>query len=69
LNDSPQVTTDTMKFPGKDPLADEISSFINAIIYGSEPVVSGQDGRNALKTALDIIDQIERGYKNFQSIS
>jgi predicted dehydrogenase len=50
-------------------LADEISSFINAVINGSEPIVSGQDGRNALKTALDIIDQIERGYKNFQHIS
>ncbi len=65
----PQVTSNTMKFPGKDPLADEISSFINAVINGSEPIVSGQDGRNALKTALDIIDQIERGYKNFQPIS
>jgi len=68
-NDFPQVTSDTMKFPGKDPLADEISSFIHAVINGSEPIVSGQDGRNALKTALDIIDQIERGYKNFQPIS
>ena len=72
VNDSngfPQVTSDTMKFAGKDPLADEISSFIHAVINGSEPIVSGQDGRNALKTALDIIDQIERGYKNFQPIS
>jgi predicted dehydrogenase len=68
-NGFPQVTSDTLKFPGKDPLADEIFSFINAVINGSEPIVSGQDGRNALKTALDIIDQIERGYKNFQPIS
>lgn len=68
-NDFPQVTSDKMQFPGKDPLAEEISSFVNAVINGSEPIVSGRDGRNALKTALDIIDQIERGYKNFQAIS
>jgi predicted dehydrogenase len=68
-NGFPQVTSDTMKFPDKDPLADEISSFINSVIKGAEPIVSGRDGRNALKTALDIIDQIERGHKNFQSIS
>lgn len=68
-NGFPQVTSDTMKFPDKDPLADEISSFINSVIKGSEPIVSGRDGRNALKTALDIIDQIERGHKNFQPIS
>jgi len=68
-NDFPQVTSDKMTFPNKDPLADEISAFINAVINGSEPIVSGQDGRNALKTALDIIDQIKRGYKNFQAIS
>ena len=64
-NDFPQVTSDRMKFPGEDPLADEISSFMDAVINGSEPIVSGQDGRNALKTALDIIDQIKRGNKNF----
>ena len=68
-NEFPQVTSEKMKFPGEDPLADEIFSFINAVTNGSEPIVSGQDGRNALKTALDIIDQIERGYKNFQPIS
>ena len=65
----PRIKSDKMEFSGKDPLADEISSFINAVINGSEPIVSGQDGRNALKTALDIIDRIEKGYKNFQPIS
>jgi predicted dehydrogenase len=68
-NDFPQVMTEKMEFKGKDPLADEISSFVNAVMNGEKPVVSGRDGRNALKTALDIIDQIERGCKNFQAIS
>ncbi len=60
-NNFPSVTTSKKKHPGTDPLADQISSFVNAVINGSEPVVSGQDGRNALKIALGIIDQIEKG--------
>ncbi|UCF56957.1 MAG: Gfo/Idh/MocA family oxidoreductase [Deltaproteobacteria bacterium] len=64
----PQVTTNKTKFPGSDPLADEISSFVHAVMNGVEPVVSGPDGRRALKYALGIIDQIERGCRNFQAI-
>lgn len=60
-NNFPSVTTSKNKHLGTDPLADQISSFVNAVINGSEPVVSGQDGRNALKIALGIIDQIEKG--------
>ena len=57
-----------MTFPDRDPLADEISSFVNAVANGARPVVSGQDAREALEVALSIIGQIERGCKNFQSI-
>jgi predicted dehydrogenase len=60
-NNFPSVTTSKNKHLDTDPLADQISSFVNAVINGSEPVVSGQDGRNALKIALGIIDQIEKG--------
>ncbi|MFH1952017.1 MAG: Gfo/Idh/MocA family oxidoreductase [Pseudomonadota bacterium] len=62
----PQVTTSKEKYPESDPLNDEISSFVNAVTNRSEPVVTGEDGRNALKVALNIIDQIERGCKNFR---
>ncbi|MBW1852264.1 MAG: Gfo/Idh/MocA family oxidoreductase [Deltaproteobacteria bacterium] len=68
LNDFPQLTTNKIKFPGRDPLADEISSFVSAVINGSEPVVSGVDGRRALEVALGIIGQIESGCKSFQTI-
>jgi len=61
LNDFPQLTPDTMEFPGRDPLADEISSFVKAVITGSKPVVSGDDGRRALQVALGIIGRIEKG--------
>ena len=67
-NDFPQITSNKMKFPDSDPLGDEISSFVNAVINSSEPVVTGKDGLRALKYALGIIDQIEKGSKNFQAI-
>ena len=68
LNDFPRITPEKTKFPGRDPLADEISSFVNAVVNGSKPVVSGADGRRALEVALGIIGQIESGSKNFQAI-
>jgi predicted dehydrogenase len=55
-------------FRDSDPLADQIESFVQAMINGSDPVVTGQDGRKALKYALDIIEQIDRGCKYFQSV-
>ncbi len=68
LHDFPQLMPNKTEFPGRDPLADEIASFVNAVINGSEPVVSGDDGRRALKVALDIIRQIESGFKSLQAI-
>ena len=68
-NRFPQIASNKMEYPDSDPLADQISSFVNAIITNSEPVVTGQDGRMALKVALGIIDQIEKGCKDFRNIS
>jgi predicted dehydrogenase len=69
LSRLPELTSDKITFPGSDPLADQITSFVNSIILKTEPVVSGQDGRRALKFALAIIDQIERGCSGFCSLS
>jgi predicted dehydrogenase len=62
----PQVNTSKEKYADSDPLNDEITSFVTAVKNRSEPVVTGEDGRNALRVALTIIDQIERGCKNFR---
>jgi predicted dehydrogenase len=67
-NNFPQVTSRKIQFPGADPLADQITCFVKSACNGSKPVVSGQDGRRALKYALTIIDQIERGCRNFQTV-
>ena len=67
-DDYPQITSDKIKYPDSDPLTDEISSFVNVVMNGSSPVVTGQDGRRALEVALGIIDQIKRGCNNFKAI-
>lgn len=65
----PQLTSQKMEFPDSDPLADEIASFVDVVRKGATPVVTGQHGRNALKIALEIIDQIQRGCKDFEVVS
>jgi predicted dehydrogenase len=67
-NGFPQITSNKTSFPNSDPLADQIRSFVNAVVNGSEPAVPGRDGRRVLRIALAIIDQIERGCKDFQAI-
>jgi len=67
-NGFPEVVTHKKTYPGRDPLADQISSFVNSVIHKRDPVVSGQDGRRALKYALGIIDQIEQGCSDFRTI-
>ena len=67
-DDYPQIKSDKIQYPDSDPLADEIASFVTVVMNGSSPVVTGEDGRRALKVALGIIDQIKRGCKNFQAI-
>ena len=64
----PQIVSNKMKYPDADPLFDQLKAFAHAVREGSEPVVSGEDGRVALRVALAIIEQIERGCRNFQSI-
>ncbi len=68
LKDFPQLTHEEIEFPNRDPLADEISAFINSVMKKAAPVVSGDDGRNALQVALGIIEQIESNSKSFTSI-
>lgn len=64
----PELTSKKIGFPGRDPLADEIESFVDAVTRGSKPVVSGHDGRRALAYALEIIRQIEEGTRGFITV-
>ena len=66
--DFPQITSKKLRYPDRDPLADQIRAFVKALMSHTEPVVSGKDGRKALNAALAINEQIEKGCRNFQSI-
>ncbi|NPA48659.1 MAG: Gfo/Idh/MocA family oxidoreductase [Thermodesulfobacteria bacterium] len=48
------------KFPGADPLREELEIFIEAIKSGHTPPVSGEDGFEALELAFRIKKEIER---------
>ena len=42
-----------------DALRLEIEAFLSAVRDGASPMVTGEDGRQALETAMDIIEQVE----------
>jgi predicted dehydrogenase len=54
----PGVHTQILEVKNVEPLRAELDSFIQAAINGSEPVVSGEDGRRALALAQRTLEQI-----------
>jgi predicted dehydrogenase len=50
----PNIQKVEQKFDQVDALKSEIEAFLDAVITGNPPVVSGEDGRQALETALRI---------------
>ncbi|MCG6911978.1 MAG: Gfo/Idh/MocA family oxidoreductase [Deltaproteobacteria bacterium] len=56
----PGMEIETRSFPKGDALDDELKSFVNSVRSRTEPYVTGQMGRDALKTALDVMSQIRQ---------
>ncbi len=54
-----------LRFAEGDPLQAEIASFLEVIKEGKRPVVSGEDGRKALKVALEINKRIKERIERF----
>lgn len=52
-------------FPKSDALADELKSFVQAVTRRKSPEVTGQTGREALKVALNIMEQINNSSSLF----
>ncbi len=50
----PEIACEEQAFDNNDALLVEARAFLHAIQTGSEPVVSGEDGRRALQTAMEI---------------
>jgi len=49
-----------IRFKKKEPLQEELASFIDAVCHNRTPVITGQDAREALRVALDIQDKIRQ---------
>ena len=59
---------DKTQFPDCDPLAEQITSFVDAVMHHSKQAINNWDERKALKIALGIIEQIIGGCKNFKPL-
>ena len=58
--DGHQIIREAVEIEKDEPLKLEIAAFIECARQGKRPVVSGQEGAEALRIALQITDQIER---------
>ena len=54
----PKIDNEEQQYDEVDALEQEISSFVEAIVNGRPPVVSGEDGVKALKAALEVNDSL-----------
>jgi predicted dehydrogenase len=53
------ISIEQLECDDDDALRLEIEAFLSAARDGASPMVTGEDGKQALETALDIIDQVE----------
>lgn len=56
----PGMKIEELKFDKGDALDDELKSFVHSVKHRHQPLVTGQMGRDALKTALTIMAQIKK---------
>jgi len=60
----PGMTIEELNFDKGDALDDELKSFVQSVQHRHSPLVTGQMGRDALKTALTIMAQIQETSKH-----
>ncbi|MDX2316049.1 MAG: Gfo/Idh/MocA family oxidoreductase [Gammaproteobacteria bacterium] len=53
------ISIEKLECDDGDALLLEIEAFLHAVRDGTPPIVSGEDGRQALKTAMEIIAQVD----------
>lgn len=56
-----KIEQETMKAEEKEPLKEQLASFIECVKNRTEPLVSGHEGKEALKVALRISEEIRKG--------
>lgn len=52
------IVVEKIKMKKEEPLKAELEAFIQAVRSGEKPIVSGHEGREALKVALQVMEQI-----------
>ena len=57
----PEIISHESAFENGDALFEEIKHFVNCIKMGENPIVSGEAGRRALKTAIEITTLLKHG--------
>jgi predicted dehydrogenase len=55
----PGIVVERIKMKKEEPLKAELESFIQTVKSGEKPIVSGREGREALKVALQVMEQIQ----------
>lgn len=61
----PDITSEEQQFGDGDALQDEIESFLTCIQTGQTPKVTGEDGRQALATAIEITQMVRQQVQDF----
>jgi predicted dehydrogenase len=56
--EQPEIRIEQVSAPEQEPLQLELAAFLEAVREGSNPAVSGADGRRALALALCVLDRI-----------
>lgn len=59
--DGMQIVREEVQVEKDEPLKCELAAFVECARQGKRPVVTGQEGTEALRIALQITEQIERG--------
>jgi len=54
----PDIVIEERSFAQSDALRDEIEAFVTAVVEGTPPVVSGEDGKRALEVAMQISSRL-----------
>ncbi len=61
----PGMDIQQLRFEKSDALKDELTAFVKSVSRREAPEVTGQVGRDALKVALSVMDQIDSSKKQF----
>ena len=64
--DGMQIVREEVAVEKEEPLKCELAAFVECSRQGKRPVVSGQEGTEALRLALEITEKIERGVAQSQ---